>query len=578
MYVFLHLISTFRKRTAKIDVISANANEVFSYFYKVRTTLSLLLVCISLKTTSQSIDIPLGHQAYEFLEKTQALNGVSPLNSVKPFSSNALLDSSWLAASQNLQFDWRDQFIFGAEVPREGRWRKFYSSSPHFFSVREDDFKLNLNPIWQFNLGYDQNVENVLFTNSRGLELTGIIDERITFKTSLTENQIQYAGYIKDVADSIGLIPREGFWKEYNGTTTDFFRVQGHVDISLTKNTGAQLGFGRHFIGNGERSMLLSDFSNSYPYLRITTDVWKFKYTNIFASLIADVFTFEGGTLGSRTYPKKYMAAHYLEIELGKKASLGLFESVIIGRADSLSTSRFKPEYFNPVIFYRALEQQEGSPDNVLLGLNGNWTPFPKLMFYGQFLLDELIIGELTAGNNWWGNKYGFQIGAKYFDLFQGFDLVVELNGSRPFTYGHADVFTSYTHYLQPLAHPFGANFTEYLLKLKYQPISRLMVQGVFLNASYGVDDPSIDFTFGKNPNLSYNLRDGDYDHLWKQGIMSTLSYSELYVAYELKHNLFLDLKVIRRSENFENSTTGKNSTVFSGGFRWNIVNRTYWF
>ena len=46
-----------------------------------------------------------------------------------------------------------------------------------------------------------------------------------------------------------------------------------------------QFGHGKHFIGNGYRSLLLSDNSFNYPFLRIQTTFGKIQYTNLYAEL-----------------------------------------------------------------------------------------------------------------------------------------------------------------------------------------------------------------------------------------------------------------------------------------------------
>ncbi len=75
-------------------------------------------------------------------------------------------------------------------------------------------------------------------------------------------------------------------------------------------------------------------------------------------------------------------------------------------------------DYFNPIIFYRAIEQQNGSSDNVLLGMDFKWNVVRKLQLYGQFVLDEFVIDNLKKGNGWWANKFAIQAGGKYVDAF----------------------------------------------------------------------------------------------------------------------------------------------------------------
>ena len=46
-----------------------------------------------------------------------------------------------------------------------------------------------------------------------------------------------------------------------------------------------QFGYDKNFIGNGYRSLFLSDFGNSYLFLKINTRIWKFNYLNLFMEL-----------------------------------------------------------------------------------------------------------------------------------------------------------------------------------------------------------------------------------------------------------------------------------------------------
>lgn len=93
----------------------------------------------------------------------------------------------------------------------------------------------------------------------------------------------------------------------------------------------------------------------------------------------------------------------------------------------------------------------------------------------------------------------------------QNLDLQWEWNHSRPFMYTHKTDYTSYTHYSQPLAHPLGANFDENLMVARYQPMKRLQLQTLLLQATYGSD--SLGNHYGGNILLSYNSRGSDFGH-----------------------------------------------------------------
>jgi hypothetical protein len=86
---------------------------------------------------------------------------------------------------------------------------------------------------------------------------------------------------------------------------------------------------------------------------------------------------------------------------------------VIFSRPD-----HFEFSYMNPIILYRSIERANGSPDNVNLGLNFKALVAGHLQFYGQAFFDEFKSKELFAGNGWFGNKFGIQMGGKYFDAY----------------------------------------------------------------------------------------------------------------------------------------------------------------
>ena len=138
---------------------------------------------------------------------------------------------------------------------------------------------------------------------------------------------------------------------------------------------GIQFGHGQNFIGNGMRSLLLSDFSTNYFYLKLNTHVWKFNYQNIFAELVAGARNRSRDNL----LPKKYTATHHLSYNITKNLNVGIFETVVFSR-----NNQFEFQYLNPIILYRSIEQQIGSPDNVLLGIDGRWDFLNQFSLYGH--------------------------------------------------------------------------------------------------------------------------------------------------------------------------------------------------
>jgi hypothetical protein len=121
------------------------------------------------------------------------------------------------------------------------------------------------------------------------------------------------------------------------------------------------------------------------------------------------------------------------------------------------------------------VEGTVGSPDNAVAGIDFKANAFHQIQLYGQLLLDEFILKQITKNNGYWANKWGLQLGLKYIDAFtiKNLDVQFESNRVRPYTYAHSDSVANYTHYNLPLAHPLGANFQELIGIIKYQPAAK---------------------------------------------------------------------------------------------------------
>jgi hypothetical protein len=543
----------------------------------------LIFLLFSTLALAQSADYPLNHPAYNQLDYWRTTRGQNFFTKVKPYARQQTFkylkgfSEEDAVRAFNLSYLAQDSREWSGDSTQSKKplGRRYYQYPADLYAVGQPDFDLHVNPVIQFRFGQDSQSESFLYDNTRGLEIRGRIDNKVAFYTLLAENQIRYPAYINAYRDSLGVIPQEGFWKAYGDGSTDFFRAQGYIDFGLTQHISAQVGYGRHFIGDGQRSLILSDFGNNYPYLRLETEVWRIKYTNLFAQLVGDVRYVPTGTLGTGQYASKYMAMHHLDINVRDNLNIGLFESVIFGEPDSLGGG-FRAHYMNPIIFYRALEQQDGSPDNVLVGLDFNWHLWNRVTLYGQLVIDEMVVSEVFSGSGWWGNKQGYQLGAKYFNAFgiQNLMLQGEYNAVRPYMYAHESFYTNYAHYNQPLAHPLGANFREVMGVVDFQPVPRWRVRATGLLANYGNDQDGLNY--GRDIFKPYSQnRPGEYNNTWLQGGKATLMMAQLRVSMMVKPNVFLDADALYRDESGARSN---QSTIFGLSLRCNFPERTYLF
>lgn len=461
---------------------------------------------------------------------------------------------------------------------QKGLWNTFYKNKAHFFEVNTPDFKLTINPILNVQFGRDSKSGNSIFLNMRGFELWGDVDQKLYFYSSFFEHQSNFFNYIDPFIEKYKSIPGQGNYKPFTGSlfpsenSFDYANTQAYLGYKITKHSHLELGHGRFFIGNGMRSLLLSDFANNYFYLKFGFRIWKIQYQTIFAELNNGS---SRSTVGDMLLPKKYKATHYLSFKPSPKFEIGIFETVVFARED-----HFEFQYLNPVILYRTVEFSLDSPDNVLIGFNANWQALPKTSFYGQLILDEFRTSELFSGNGWWGNKIGYQVGVKHFDLFgiKTLDFQTEFNRVRPYTYSHnktSEFFpdlsvSSYSHNNQALAHPLGANFSEVIVKLRYQPFQKFVLNARYIYSIVGRDNNS---NTGGDILITNTSRESNFNNQLHQGAKSKISHIDLSLSYELYQNLYLDGFVKIRSD--ENITLEDiNTSYFGTGIRYNISNR----
>jgi len=471
------------------------------------------------------------------------------------------------------------QKIFNNHFDQKPILKYFYKTPANFLQLQTPSFQLYINPILNVQYGNESSHEPIIFQNTRGVEARGYIDEKVYFYTQLLENQRSFQSFLEENIEKDKTIPGQGFYKSYQSGVVsnlkgyDYFTARAYVGFNIVKSINLEFGHGNHFIGNGYRSLLLSDFSHNYFYLRFNTKVWKFHYQNIFAEISPIPTQLNNGDF---LLPKKYMATHYLAYKPSHNFEIGLYETVVFSRIN-----HFEFQYLNPIILYRAVEHFVGSPDNVLVGLNIKWNFLKRFSLYGQLLADEFKMSEVLDANGWWANKFGAQIGLKYINVFgiDQLDLQLEYNAVRPYTYGHRDTLNGFSNYSvanfsnhgQPLAHPLGANFREFVTLIRYKPSNKINILAKAISTLYG-SDPSGE-NWGRNIFLPLESRQMDFGNKIGQGIKTNILLANLDIGYEVFHNYFVDLKFQMRTDNNLNPT---DRYFLGGGIRVNIADIGY--
>ena len=565
----------------------------------IKSFIKLLVFICPFVATAQSTYLPGGDKGYHFVDRLEIKYGTNTginFSSTKPYNRKYIvqqaefLDSLHKEAGNSLvvaetkpfKITGLDEYNMNSFLMNNTEWvtgskesfaskkpvlKSLYITKPNLIEVNTKDFFLAINPILQLHGGKESGNDESLYLNTRGVNVRGMISKKVGFYTSITDNQERGPTFFQQKISELRAVPGVGFYKGFKTSGVDYFDARGYVTFNVAKYIDIQFGFDKNFIGDGYRSLFLSNWGNSYLFAKLNTKIWKFNYQNIFMELEPQ-FVKRGDTL----LDKKYAAMHHLSINLTKWLNVGLFEGIIFGRKN-----HFDFQYMNPIIFYRHIEGTLGSPDNALAGFDFKANVAHHFQFYGQFLLDEFVLNKIKANTGWWANKWGIQVGAKYVDAFgiPNLDLQVESNRVRPFTYSHNTPVANYTHYNQPLAHPLGANFQEFIGILRYQPAPRWYINGKIIFYIQGLDSFN-GRNFGSNPFLDYTTRTGDYGYDIGGGRKATCFNGTLQLSYEVRENLYFELTAQQRNYKIENVATQNNSTMVTAGIRFNIAKREY--
>lgn len=453
--------------------------------------------------------------------------------------------------------------VIGTEKTRNS-WigRKLFNE--HLVELNKEDYSFYLDFLPDFQVGRDKEHGITTWLNTRGYHLGGRVGKKFSFYSSGFENQSRFNNYLTKYINSIGVIP--GMVNDKFGVakdTKDWAYATAVINYTPNKYISFTLGQDKNFIGDGYRSMLLSDVAAPYPFLKVTGTLGNVKYMAMWAQFqdpLSPSFSYDNG------FRKKWGAFHYLDWNVNNRLSLGFFDSIIWQDADATGKRGFDPSYLNPVIFLRTVEGMNGSPDNALIGFTGKYKALSNLTVYGQAVADEFTAKEVFAGNGYWANKLAFQLGIKGFDAFKvaGLNYLAEFNTARPFTYSQRSSLLNYGHYAEQLAHPLGANFREFLTIWNYQ-INKWAFSAQANYANYGLDNGQ---NVGKDINESYETRTQQYGYKTGDGLKTNFMYLDGRVSYIInpKYNLRLEAGAIFRQE--KNSLSNDKTTMVTFGLR----------
>ena len=465
--------------------------------------------------------------------------------------------------------------------PNKKTWLGNKVWNEHLLQVKKEDYWFTVDFLFDVQIGKDNSDLAYTYNNSRILNVNGEIGNNFSFSTTYFESQGRFSEYINSYItnpalsfkpkNSEGLVPGRGKTKGFKTDSHDYPVAEAYLAFTPNKHMQFQFGNGKNFIGDGYRSFILSDVSSPSTYLKMKVDLWKFQYTNIWMwntepsiSSISD----------SNEHARKYVAAHYLSVNITDKLNLGFFETAISAGENGIDAG-----FLNPIIFYRSLEFNRGEDaGNAIIGLTGKYKLTNNISLYSQLIIDEFSFGNFADMSDW-KHKFAYQMGAKYFDAFKVKNLFVQLeyNRARPYTFAHKSPILNYGNYSQPLGHLWGANFWEAIAIARYKK-DRWSGSAKVILGKKGFDLDGQIISYGGDIYQSYENRSGDAGIEVAQGNTANIFIADVQANYLINPsnntNFFASLSLRKFSPNTTISASPSGRNVwFSLGIKADLFN-----
>ncbi|PLW92296.1 MAG: hypothetical protein C0592_11380 [Marinilabiliales bacterium] len=333
----------------------------------------------------------------------------------------------------------------------------------NLFMWNTDKGNIYIDPV--IDLSFGKEGDRTLSQNTRGVIVNGQIEDKFTFRTEFYENQAVLPEYVSNRVDSFEIMPGLVRAKPFGDNGFDYGMVFSQFMWQPTDHYAMRFGYDRLHIGEGYRSFVLSDASHAYTFMSHHYTHGNWALTHMIASLRnPDVNGFNHVPRAeSGAYQPKWFAMTMANWNPTDFLNISLAENTIFMPWDS-TKSTFYPASLVPVPFLRSLLYENNGPHHVINTLLINARILPDIYLYGQFMGDEIRLGKLKEYD---GLQGAMQFGIKWekrYLVLKNF-VQFEYNVATDNAYTSDSYWTAMTNMDQPLGHPYGQQFSEWVFR-----------------------------------------------------------------------------------------------------------------
>jgi len=480
-------------------------------FYSLHIAIILVLTIIAaggLNLYAQSVYVPLGHEAYDFLKRMEARqlftdykDAALPLSRMQVAKYLSALEQKIDEMSSveretyeflKTEFNYELLKIAGDPQPSETRW--------HVYSHEIEQGIIN------FDLNYGQTFSYATAqpTSDRavGLKTYGYAFNSVGFYTSIIDyatkgDNLNYSRLNDRQIDNIywlspedrdyykrvktqdrGVIPSQltsTNQYQFDEVNAQFSWQIGAFTLSLEKMNNVW-GYGR----NG--SVIFSDNAPSYPQIKLRVPISKnIEFVYFHGELNSNVvdssqsYNVTYGNPPFQTFREvdhsKFIAAHQLEMYLWDGVDFSVGESIVYSDRGPLLM------YLIPVMFFKSGEWYNNDKDNCQIFGSLDLNVIKNIDAYLSLFIDELNTDKLFTNSYMAREQIAFSSGIRVFDFpTTNFDMNLEYTRVNPATYNHKYPAATFANNGFVLGNWMGQNSDYLFLEFGYTPMHALRV------------------------------------------------------------------------------------------------------
>jgi len=332
-------------------------------------------------------------------------------------------------------------------------------------NVTQDSIQITADPLFNFTLGPKNNdLDYRYYSNVRGFKISADLSNNFSFETRFYENQFFYPLYLQKKSNQRtnpggieGIAFGIGRAKSFKGNGHDASLANGYLSFSPISEINFQFGHGRHFFGDGYRSLLISDYAPDYPYISGQYFLFEKKilYKHV-TSWMKNLERIPAASTPEALFIPKSTSFNQLSYSPNKRFSISLFEGGVY-QSFNAQNGFISPDlsFFLPIMGIKALDID--TTNNIIYGFNWSFLFFDDLKIYNQIAFKSFNFSN------------GFQLGLKWINplnISKSF-INIEWNMSPSGLYSmrQGQGNQSYSHLGHELAHPLGSGFQELLIR-----------------------------------------------------------------------------------------------------------------